>query len=428
MKSMRNRLAAIAIVIATIAGGMYLTAGTPAGADSVDYVCTGTNNDVAVKWWQLSYGYVWNGSAYVKAYKNYTTAGFMSQLGSMINAIQPGGFIVNPTLTSDVTITAPPTVAQGGTVNPTLEATLTLPDNLVADASQYLGVDHVLLSNSTLSLNATQTTPGSVTSSIPNQSIPLVLGTSITATASGPLTATGTGLALYSPGQAHVELLVDPVQYPKGKYITNINFNGTNLSTDFYVYGLRFNCAPQIGALAFTQITGGGPTTTTTTTSSTTTTTAAPTTTTTTTSSTTTTTAAPTTTTTTTAPTTTTTLAPGSADVANIVVSGMGYSNNAALSSGGFTVKPGVSVTGGGTLPGKNGGTATVRVDVKQFLFWSFGTVTVADPNAGLPSTTGYVFFGPSPSRVVTGSGFTTVNNQFKSYTVRLGISQAQAG
>lgn len=106
-------------------------------------------------------------------------------------------------------------------------------------------------------------------------------------------------------------------------------------------------------------------------------------------------------------------------------MSGYGYTNSGPLTSGGFTVKPGVSVTGSGTLVGKTGGTATVRVDVKQVLFWSFGTVTVSDPNAGLPSTTGYVFFGPAPSRNVTGAGFTVSNNQFKSYSVRLGITQA---
>ena len=291
MKSVRARIAGVAIILASITGGVFLAQGAPAGADSVEYVCTGVTNDVAVKWWQASYGYVWNGSAFVKAYKNYSTGSFMSLLGQTINGIQPGGFIVNPSLDSDVSITAPTSVAKNGTVTPTLNATLTLPDNLVNDAKNYLKVDHVVLKNSTIGLNATQTTPSGITSPIPNQNIPLVSGTNLTATATGPLTASGTGLILYTPGIAHVELLIDTAQYPNGKYITSITFSGTTISTDFYVYGLRFNCTPQIGAMAFTEITGG---TTTTTTASTPPTTAGPTTTT---EAHTTTTAAPTTTT-----------------------------------------------------------------------------------------------------------------------------------
>jgi hypothetical protein len=104
-------------------------------------------------------------------------------------------------------------------------------------------------------------------------------------------------------------------------------------------------------------------------------------------------------------------------------VSGYGYTNSGTLTSGDLTVRPGVSVTGSGTLPGKNGGSATVSVNVNNFLFWSFGTVTVSDPGAGLPATTGYIFFAPPPSRNVSGAGFTFANGSFKSYTVSLRIT-----
>jgi hypothetical protein len=469
MRSVRTRIAGVALVLATIGGGLMLSQGAPAGAESVQYTCAGTTNDLAVKWWQPSYGLTWNGSAFVKAYRNYSTGAFMSLLGQTINAVSPGSFIVNPVLAGDVSITAPSTVAPGGLVNPTLTASITLPDNLVSDAQHYLGLSSVLLQNSTIALNGTQASPATITSGIPNQTVPLVAGTTLQATATGPMTATGSsGLMAFSPGKAHVELIIDPALYPSGKYITNITFNGVNISTDFYVYGLRFDCTPSPVNLAYTTIDGGVTTTTapsttttaptstttstsTTTTSTSTTTTTAPTTTTstttttapttttststttttaptTTTSTSTTTTTAPTTTTTaptttTTAPSTTTTTVPsGDADIATITVSGYGYANAGSLTSGNFVVKAG-STTGGGTLPGVNGGSATVSVNVNQFLFWGFGTVTVSDPGAGLPSTTGYVLFGPAPSRNVSGSGFTFVNGAVKSYTVSLRIT-----
>jgi hypothetical protein len=441
MRSVRTRIAGVALVLATIGGGLMLSQGAPAGAESVQYTCAGTTNDLAVKWWQPSYGLTWNGSAFVKAYRNYSTGAFMSLLGQTINAVSPGSFIVNPVLAGDVSITAPSTVAPGGLVNPTLTASITLPDNLVSDAQHYLGLSSVLLQNSTIALNGTQASPATITSGIPNQTVPLVAGTTLQATATGPMTATGSsGLMAFSPGKAHVELIIDPALYPSGKYITNITFNGVNISTDFYVYGLRFDCTPSPVNLAYTTIDGGVTTTTapsttttaptstttstsTTTTSTSTTTTTAPTTTTSTTTTTAPTTTTSTSTTTTTAPSTTTTTVPsGDADIATITVSGYGYANAGSLTSGNFVVKAG-STTGGGTLPGVNGGSATVSVNVNQFLFWGFGTVTVSDPGAGLPSTTGYVLFGPAPSRNVSGSGFTFVNGAVKSYTVSLRIT-----
>ena len=54
MKSVRARVAGVAIIVASVVGGVFLTQGAPAGADSVEYVCTGVTNDVAVKWWQAS--------------------------------------------------------------------------------------------------------------------------------------------------------------------------------------------------------------------------------------------------------------------------------------------------------------------------------------------------------------------------------------
>jgi hypothetical protein len=449
MRSVRTRIGAVAIVLATIGGGLLLSQGAPAGASTVQYTCSGTTNDLAAR--MFDYYNIFTGQT---VYKNVSTATFMSTLGSTINQLAPGSFVVNPVISADVSISAPSTAAPGSIVNPTLNASLTLPDNLVADASHYLGVSSLVLRNSTIAVNGTQASPSTITSGIPNQTVPLTAGTTVQATATGPMTVTGSsGLMAFSPGKAHVELLLDPTTYPNGKHITQVVYNGTTLPIpDFYIYGLRFDCTPSAVDLAFTTIQGGTTTTTTTSTSTTTTTqptttttststttTTQPTTTTTststttttqptttTTSTTTTTTTQPTTTTTsttTTAPSTTTTTVPsGNADLATITVSGYGYANAGALTSGNFVVKSG-STTGGGTLPGVNGGSATVSVNVNQFLFWGFGTVTVSDPGAGLPSTTGYVLFGPAPSRNVSGSGFTFANGAVKNYTVSLRIT-----
>jgi len=98
------------------------------------------------------------------------------------------------------------------------------------------------------------------------------------------------------------------------------------------------------------------------------------------------------------------------------------YSNTGGVTSGSFSV--GASgVGGGGTIPGVSGGSATVSVNVQQFLFWTFGTVTVADPGAGLPYLTGYVLFGPAPSSHVTAFGFSFDNFQFKTYTINVNIT-----
>jgi hypothetical protein len=61
-------------------------------------------------------------------------------------------------------------------------------------------------------------------------------------------------------------------------------------------------------------------------------------------------------------------------------------------------------------------------VSVNNFLWWGFGTVTVSDPGAALPSSTGYVFFGPQPSNNVNGTGFSFENFQFKTFNVGLNI------
>ncbi|HKY16926.1 MAG TPA: hypothetical protein VJM33_18510, partial [Microthrixaceae bacterium] len=168
-----------------------------------------------------------------------------------------------------------------------------------------------------------------------------------------------------------------------------------------------------------------------------TTTTAAPTTTTTTTAApttTTTTTAAPTTTTTT-APgptgTTTTTLPTGGSDMVEVDVHRFRY-HTAGLVQGDFQIvddPTGVaSVTGQGKIPGANGGEATLSVNLTRSLFWTFGSISIDDPTAGI-SLTGYQAFGPPLKRfgnsvAVHGSWFMfDWNKGFRPYTISATIT-----
>ncbi len=298
------------IAAASVVTGLYVVQGS-AGATSLEYQCTGVTNDVAGK---VANGLVWNGSAFVTNYVSYTTAGFLNYIQGLVSPF--GGVVTQqPILDSDVSSSdTPGTYPQGTAVTKDFTASVSLPSNLVTDASHYLGISTVWLSNSSLSVAGSGTTPTSITGPIANQYVPLVAGQTISTAFSGSFSLTGAAgsFATYSPGTGHVELLVDPVAYPngKGKHISNINYNGSNISTDFYVIGLRFNCSPYGGTPIVTYDQIASAATTTTTAPPTTTTTVPPTTTTTTTvppTTTTTTTVPPTTTTTTTVPPTTTT-------------------------------------------------------------------------------------------------------------------------
>ncbi len=80
-------------------------------------------------------------------------------------------------------------------------------------------------------------------------------------------------------------------------------------------------------------------------------------------------------------------------------------------------------MSGSGTLPGANGGLATVSVEMNRFLFWTFGYVTVNDPGAGIDNLTAPIFFAPVPRDngngvSVSSSWFNFGANGFKSYTI----------
>src|SRR5690606_4870874 len=118
---------------------------------------------------------------------------------------------------------------------------------------------------------------------------------------------------------------------------------------------------------------------------------------------------------------------PSGTDAVSVSVAGFGYTNSGGVSGPGFTISTDASgvtaVRGWGTLPGKNGGNATVSVNITRNLYWAFGEVKVSDPSAGI-NLTGYAFFSPVPykfgnSSTVSGSWLIWVPNRgFVPYTI----------
>ncbi|HNI34477.1 MAG TPA: hypothetical protein PLV93_03705 [Microthrixaceae bacterium] len=130
--------------------------------------------------------------------------------------------------------------------------------------------------------------------------------------------------------------------------------------------------------------------------------------------------APPTSTTTTTAP-----PATGGDTVSVRVGGGYSYQNSGTVGGSGYAVAADGSgingISGFGTLPGKNGGSAWVRVNVNRFLWWSFGSIAVADPSAGINLEAPLVF-APQPygSKTAASIGASWFNyaDGFKSYTI----------
>ena len=80
------------------------------------------------------------------------------------------------------------------------------------------------------------------------------------------------------------------------------------------------------------------------------------------------------------------------------ITGGVNYTNSGTLTSGNLTVGPLLgpvgSVTGTGTIPGTNGGEATVTFDVAKFWIFSvyLGHIAVSDPGAGVNTDTPVLF------------------------------------
>ncbi len=106
---------------------------------------------------------------------------------------------------------------------------------------------------------------------------------------------------------------------------------------------------------------------------------------------------------------------------------GFGYSRSGSVTGQGFEILSDasgvVAVQGQGSLPGLNGGTANVQVNISKNLFWSFGSVSVQDASAGI-NLSGYRVFGPPLTKygntaTVNGSWFLfDWKTGYKPYTV----------
>ena len=85
------------------------------------------------------------------------------------------------------------------------------------------------------------------------------------------------------------------------------------------------------------------------------------------------------------------------------------------------------SLTGFGTFPGRNGGTASATVNVSKFLWWSFGSISVNDPAAGLVNVEAPIIFGPgiagSKSAASVGASWFGWNNGFIGYSINVTVA-----
>ena len=106
------------------------------------------------------------------------------------------------------------------------------------------------------------------------------------------------------------------------------------------------------------------------------------------------------------------------------------YDNSGTL-TGNYAVgsdTQGVTGMGGsGTMPGKNGGAATVNVSVTRSLWWLFGEVSVSDPGAGFGATA-YVVFAPVPPQgtqaiSLMAYGFSWENWSLNTYQIAVNIN-----
>ncbi|NLA36414.1 MAG: hypothetical protein GX868_12140, partial [Actinobacteria bacterium] len=135
---------------------------------------------------------------------------------------------------------------------------------------------------------------------------------------------------------------------------------------------------------------------------------------------------------TTAAPTTTAPANPQSGDRITINVSGhYNYAADVAVSGPGYSVASDAngptSVTGFGTFPGRTGGTASAAVNVSKFLWWSFGSIAVNDPGAGLNNIEAPILFGPgisgSKAAASVGASWFGWNNGFVGYSINVTVA-----
>lgn len=422
-KSLRVRVGSALAVCAVFAGVLaFATVSAPtASARTAVYTCTGATDDRAAV---VNPIWPWESPVW------YSSAGLLYQL-SLLNLGIPTSYDIGLSIDHN----APQAASPGDVVPLQLDFSVRLP-SAIADAGQLLNPPRYQseIVDTSFEVFFDGATPTNLVKTVDGLVVPL----------SAPNVAVSetVNLTVGNPANGQVEWHPGPAQL------------GAVINSQLGVYNIKtihLVCTPidvllgKITVIPGSTTTTAAPTTappTTTTTSlppTTTTTTTAPTTTTTTTlppTTTTTSTAPPTTTTTTTAPTTTTTIPAPSADTAQVRIRGGYLYDNSGAVTGNFSiVRDGngqvISVKGVGTMPGVNGGTATVVVDVNRVLWWGFGTITVNDPGAGIVNLQAAQLFGAPPTAnasntsVLSGNGIRWDGQTLRSFATTAWITDA---
>jgi len=267
MKSVRTRMAGALAVGALVTVGVVV--GSPPASSAVttaspQYFCTPDNTVVAAQ--QRFFDFFGN----VTGVQNFTTQSLLLWLNGNLN--QFGVFVPNnPIMPVTFSVDLPPAVPPGVVFSPSVNFSVTLPADLTNAVSTYLGIPSVIVKNTTIRINSTNTTPSSFLGTIVSQTVPIVVGAAATGVANGNLLTGASGSISLFPSVAHVELdFAD-------RYVDSVNIGGLWVPLHLLLKTFIFDCAPfTTTAFGSTVIQVGAPLPTTTTT---TTTTAAPTTT-----------------------------------------------------------------------------------------------------------------------------------------------------
>ena len=234
MKSVRTRIAAALAVGAMATVGVVV--GSPPASSAVTfaspvYFCTPNNTVVAAQ--QLSFDWFGN----VIGTQDFTTQTLLLSLNGQLN---PYGIAVpnNPILPVTFSSSLPAAVPPGVVFSPSVNFSVTLPTDLTDAVRLYLGIPSVIVRNTTIRVNATNTTPSSFLGTIVSQTVPLVTGAAATGVASGTLTTGASGGISLFPSVAHVELDLG------NRYIENVNVGGVYVPVHLLLKTSIFDCAP----------------------------------------------------------------------------------------------------------------------------------------------------------------------------------------
>lgn len=234
MKSVRTRIAgALAVGAMTTVG---VVVGSPPASSAVTfaspvYFCTPDNTAVAAR--QYSFGFFGE----VIGIQDFTTKNLLLTLNGQLN---PYGIAVpnNPVLPVTFSANLPAAVPPSAAFSPSVNFSVTLPTDLTDAVRLYLGIPSVIVKNTTIRINTTNTAPSSFLGTIASQTVPLVTGAAATGVATGSLTTGLSGGISLFPSVAHVELDLG------SRYIDAVNVSGIYVPVHLLLLTSIFDCAP----------------------------------------------------------------------------------------------------------------------------------------------------------------------------------------